>query len=42
VQVGLYGSVKISDNAYAYVGVSGEARTGQSLYGGSVGLRMAF
>jgi autotransporter-associated beta strand protein len=42
VQVGLYGTVKISDNAYAYAGVSGEARTGQTLYGGSVGLRMTF
>jgi uncharacterized protein with beta-barrel porin domain len=42
VQLGLYGTVKIADNAYAYAGVSGEARTGQTLYGGSVGLRMAF
>ena len=42
VQVGFYGTVKISDNAYAYAGVSGEARTGQTLYGGNVGLRMAF
>jgi hypothetical protein len=42
VQVGLYGTVKIADSAYAYAGVSAEARTGQSLYGGSVGLRMAF
>jgi autotransporter-associated beta strand protein len=42
VQVGLYGTVKVSNNAYAYAGVSGEARTGQTLYGGSVGLRMAF
>jgi len=42
VQVGLYGTVKISDNAYAYAGVSGEARTGQTLYGGSIGLRIAF
>ncbi len=42
VQVGLYGTVKIADNAYAYAGVSGEARTGQTLYGGSVGLRLAF
>lgn len=42
VQVGLYGTVKISDNAYAYAGVSGEARVGQTLYGGSVGLRMTF
>jgi hypothetical protein len=29
-------------NAYAYAGVSGEARTGQTLYGGSVGVRLAF
>ena len=42
LQVGFYGTVKISDNAYAYAGVSGEARTGQTLYGGSVGLRIAF
>ena len=42
VQVGLYGTVKLSDNAYAYAGVSGEARFGQTLYGGSMGLRMAF
>ena len=42
VQVGLYGTVKIADNAYAYAGVSGEARSGQRLYGGSVGLRVAF
>jgi outer membrane autotransporter protein len=42
VQVGLYGTVKISDNAYAYAGVSGEARSGQTLYGGNVGLRLAF
>jgi hypothetical protein len=42
VQVGLYGTFKISDNAYAYAGVSGEARSGQTLYGGSVGLRIAF
>jgi hypothetical protein len=42
VQVGLFGTVKISDNAYAYAGVSGEARSGQTLYGGSVGVRLAF
>jgi autotransporter-associated beta strand protein len=42
VQVGLYGTVKISEKTYAYAGLSGEARSGQALYGGSVGLRMAF
>jgi hypothetical protein len=36
------GTVKVGDNAYAYAGVSGEARTGQTLYGGNIGLRMAF
>jgi len=29
-------------NAYAFAGVSGEARSGQTLYGGSVGVRLAF
>ena len=42
VQVGLYGTVMINDNAYAYAGVSGEVRSGQTLYGGNVGLRVAF
>jgi autotransporter-associated beta strand protein len=42
VQAGLYGTIKVADSAYAYAGVSAEARTGQTLYGGSVGLRLAF
>jgi outer membrane autotransporter protein len=42
LQVGLYGTVNIADNAYAYAGVSAEARTGQTLYGGSIGLRITF
>jgi outer membrane autotransporter protein len=42
VQAGLYGTLKVADSAYAYAGVSAEARTGQTLYGGSVGLRVAF
>jgi autotransporter-associated beta strand protein len=42
VQAGLYGTAKIADNAFAYAGVSAEARSGQTLYGGSVGLRIAF
>ena len=42
VQAGLYGTVKVADSAYAYAGISAEARTGQTLYGGSVGLRVAF
>ena len=42
VQGGLYGTVKVTNNAYAYAGVSVEARTGQTLYGGSVGFRVVF
>jgi autotransporter-associated beta strand protein len=42
VQAGLYGTVKVADSAYAYAGVSAEARTSQTLYGGSVGMRVAF
>jgi uncharacterized protein with beta-barrel porin domain len=42
VQAGLYGTVKVADSAYAYAGVSAEARTSQTLYGGSMGLRVAF
>ena len=42
VQFGLYGTMKLSDNAYAYAGVSTEARSGQTLYGGSAGFRFAF
>lgn len=41
MQVGLYGTVKLADRPYAYAGTSGEARAGKTLYGGSVGLRMA-
>jgi hypothetical protein len=42
IQAGLYGTAKFADNAYAYAGVSTEVRTGQTLYTGSVGLRLAF
>ena len=42
VQAGLYGTLTVANSAYAYDGVSAEARTGQTLYGGSVGLRDAF
>lgn len=42
VQLGLYGTMKLSDNIYAYAGVSTEARSGQTLYGGIAGLRFAF
>lgn len=42
VQAGLYGTAKFADNAYAYVGISGEARTGQTLGAVSVGVRVQF
>jgi hypothetical protein len=42
VQAGLYGTVKFADNAYAYAGVTGETRSGQTLGGVNVGLRMQF
>jgi autotransporter-associated beta strand protein len=42
IQAGLYGTAKFADNAYAYAGLSAEVRTGQTLYAGSVGLRLAF
>jgi len=42
VQVGLYGTWRIDDNIYAYAGLAGEVRSAQTLYGGSVGLRIQF
>ena len=42
VQAGLYGTAKFADNAYAYAGISGEARTGQTLGAVSVGVRVLF
>jgi hypothetical protein len=42
VQAGLYGTAKFTDNAYAYAGLSGEARSGQTLGTVNVGLRVQF
>jgi hypothetical protein len=42
VQAGLYGTVKFADNAYAYVGVTGEARSGQTFGGVNLGVRVQF
>ena len=42
VQAGLYGTAKFADNAYAYVGLSGEARSGQTLGMVSAGVRLQF
>lgn len=42
VQAGLYGTVKVSDHAYAFAGVSGEARSGQTLGVVNVGLKIQF
>ena len=42
VQAGLYGTAKFADNAYAYAGLSGEARSNQTLGAVNVGLRVQF
>ena len=42
VQAGLYGTAKFADNAYAYAGLSGEARSGQTLGAVNVGVRVQF
>ena len=42
VQAGLYGTAKFADNAYAYAGLSGEARSNQTLGTVNVGLRVQF
>jgi outer membrane autotransporter protein len=42
LQVGLYGTAKFSDNAYAYLGLSGETRSGQTLGAINAGLRIQF
>lgn len=42
VQLGLYGTLRLDDNIYAYAGLAGELRNAQTLYGGSLGLRISF
>ena len=42
VQAGMYGTVKFADNAFVYGGVSAEARGGQVLAGGNIGVRVQF
>jgi hypothetical protein len=42
VQAGLYGTAKMSDNTFAYAGISGEARSGQTLGTVNVGLKVQF
>lgn len=42
VQAGLYGTARLSENTFAYAGVSGEARSGQTLGTVNVGLRVQF
>ena len=42
VQVGVYGTAKIADNAYAYAGVTSELRGGQALVGGNIGVMIQF
>lgn len=42
MQAGLYGTAKLSENTFAYAGISGEARSGQTLGTVNVGLRVQF
>jgi len=42
VQAGLYGTAKMSENTFAYAGISGEARSGQTLGSVNIGLSMRF
>ncbi len=42
VQAGLYGTARIADNAHAYIGLSGEVRTGQTLGVINAGIRFQF
>jgi hypothetical protein len=42
VQAGLFGTAKVSDNVYAFAGLSGEARSGQTLGVVNAGLRLQF
>ena len=42
VQIGVYGTAKIADSAYAYAGITSELRSGQALVGANVGLMIRF
>ncbi len=42
IQAGLYGTAKMSENSFAYAGISGEARSGQTLGTINVGLKVQF
>jgi hypothetical protein len=42
VQAGLYGTAKMSENTFAYAGISGEARSGQTLGTINLGLKVQF
>ena len=42
VQAGLYGTAKMSNNTFAYAGISAEARSGQTLGTVNLGLKLQF
>lgn len=42
VQAGLYGTAKLSEHTFAYMGVSGETRSGQTLGTINIGLKVQF
>ena len=42
VQAGLYATAKMGENAFGYLGVSGEVRSGQTLAGVALGVRIQY
>ena len=42
VQIGLFATAKFADNAYSYVGITTELRSGQTLVGGNIGAMIQF
>ena len=42
MQLGVFATASFADNAYAYVGVTTEARSGQTLVGGNIGAMLLF
>ena len=41
-EIGAFGTVQVSPQAYVYMGINGEARSGKTGYGANAGLRVSF
>ena len=42
VQAGVYGTAKLSEHTFAYAGISGETRSGQTLGAINIGIKVQF